>query len=310
MTQIEVETVRGDGRRAALEVLLQDLAPSVCEQQIAETLDAAARGDVSLDGLLIARAAESMTGVVLCVLQPDGCAFVWPPVVSPEIDADSSETVADELLQAVGRLLDERQAWLGQSLLDPDNERDARRLQRNGFEFLADLAYLQRPLDGEVQILDSPLIVESADPEVDAARLAAIVERTYAGSADCPRLNGLRTGMEAVAGHRLTGLPLADGWLVFRDSSGDAGVLLLADQPEQNACELVYMGVVPEARGRGYGRAIVETAVRRAAESGRRDLLLAVDERNRYAAAIYESAGFQVLDRKRVFGRRGRTDEG
>jgi ribosomal protein S18 acetylase RimI-like enzyme len=117
-------------------------------------------------------------------------------------------------------------------------------------------------------------------------------------------LNGLRNGLEAVAGHRLTGVPLLDGWLVFRDETCDVGVLLLADQPEQNAWELVYMGVVPEARGRGYGRAIVAEAIRRAANSSRRDLLLAVDERNRYAETIYEAAGFEFLDRKRVFARR------
>jgi len=331
---LRIEAARPEDYRAALDVLLQDLETPLREQQIADMLAAAARGDVSLHGLLLAHADERPIGAVLFVLQPDGCGFVWPPVVAAGIDAGLAETAADELLRAVGRRLDESQAWLGQALLDPENERDARRMQRNGFEFLADLTYLRRRLDRAwpVDEGETSLRVEPVDPEVDSDRLAAVIERTYAGSADCPQLNGLRNGLEAVAGHRLTGVPLPDGWLVFRDHSGDpggmrrrgpihsgdpggmrrrgpiqggdVGVLLLADQPEQNAWELVYMGVVPEARGRGYGRAIVAEAIRRAANSSRRDLLLAVDERNRYAETIYEAAGFEFLDRKRVFARR------
>jgi ribosomal protein S18 acetylase RimI-like enzyme len=359
---LHVEAARPEDRRAALQVLLRELPPAVREQQVGETLDAAARGEVSLDGLLVARADADFAGAVLFVMQPDGCAFVWPPVVSdadldgpsasqpsrdadlagpsasqpsrdadldgpsasqpsrdadldgpsasqPSRDVDFAETVADALLQGVCRRLDETGAWLGQCLLEPENERDAGRLLRNGFEFLADLTYLRRPLDRNVRsVPDSPLIAETVDPEVDAARLGGVIERTYSGSTDCPQINGLRTGLEAVTGHRSTGLPLRDGWMIFRDSRGDVGVLLLADQPEQDACELVYMGVVPEARGRGYGREIVEAAVRRAAKTARRGLLLAVDERNRFAGTIYESAGFEFLDRKRVFARRPRAE--
>jgi ribosomal protein S18 acetylase RimI-like enzyme len=303
---LRVEAARSEQCRAALDVMLQDLAPPARKEQIAEMLAAVARGDVSLDGLLIAHAGERTVGAVLFALQPDGCGFVWPPVVAAGIDAALAEAAADELLRMVGRRLDDSGAWLGQALLDPENERDAQRLQRNGFAFLADLTYLRRPLDARLPAEEGKTIlcVEPVDPELDPARLAAVIERTYHGSADCPQLNGLRSGLEAVAGHRLTGAPLRDGWLVFRDESGDVGVLLLADQPEQNAWELVYMGVVPEARGRGYGRNIVDEAVRRAANSSRRDLLLAVDERNRYAGTIYEAAGFQFLDRKSVFARR------
>ena len=103
---------------------------------------------------------------------------------------------------------------------------------------------------------------------------------------------------------------LPDQWLVFRDGGRDVGVLVFADHPEQNAWELVYMGVVAEARGRGFGREMVGIGLQSALRSGRDNLVLAVDGRNVFARRIYESFGFCGFDVKSVYVRTGDREAG
>ncbi|MCH8830898.1 MAG: GNAT family N-acetyltransferase [Planctomycetes bacterium] len=302
-----VESAADDHCRGALEILLQDMEPSARETQIAETMTAASRGEVSLEGLLIAWHDGLPAGAILLAMQSDGCGFVWPPVVSSTVEPRLVEQIADLLLEEVCRRLDADDAWLGQSIIDPSDTQGGDRLQRHEFRFLADLDYLRRPLrEGLPALVESVhLDVVRIDPDAEPDRLAAVIERTYVGSADCPEISGWRSGLEAVHGHRSTGVLLRDQWLIFQDSSGnDVGVLVLADQPEQDAWELVYMGVTPDARGLGYGREIVVVALKNAENSARSAVLLAVDAENRFARTIYETLGFRLLEVKRVFARR------
>ena len=72
----------------------------------------------------------------------------------------------------------------------------------------------------------------------------------------------------------------------------DVGCLLIADWPQNDQWELIYMGVVPEARGRGYGVAVVRQAQWLAGCAGRQRLVLAVDTANEPAMRVYAAAGF------------------
>ena len=58
------------------------------------------------------------------------------------------------------------------------------------------------------------------------------------------------------------------------------------------------VAVLPGMRRRGIGRALVERALREARPAC---ALLAVDEANRAARALYESLGFVRSDRRLVF---------
>ena len=55
--------------------------------------------------------------------------------------------------------------------------------------------------------------------------------------------------------------------------------------------------VLPEHRGRGYGRQLVKFVAGRAQELGIRALHLEVDQANVAAQQLYESLGFQKRDR-------------
>jgi mycothiol synthase len=86
-----------------------------------------------------------------------------------------------------------------------------------------------------------------------------------------------------------------------RHDGADLGCLLLADHPDQRIWELVYMGIVPEARGRGLGLALARQAQWRARQAGAERLVLAVDAANEPALRGYAAAGFITWDRRSVF---------
>jgi putative acetyltransferase len=80
-------------------------------------------------------------------------------------------------------------------------------------------------------------------------------------------------------------------FLVARDSAGRAvatGALALCG----SWAELKRMWVVPEVRGRGVSRAILEALEARAREEGVRCLRLETGIENHAALALYERAGF------------------
>jgi GNAT superfamily N-acetyltransferase len=62
--------------------------------------------------------------------------------------------------------------------------------------------------------------------------------------------------------------------------------------PPDVAC-LRMLGVDPEARGRGLGRALVQAVIDRCRDAGRRELILRTLPMMEVAAALYRSMGFR-----------------
>lgn len=132
--------------------------------------------------------------------------------------------------------------------------------------------------------------------EFDSSNFAKIVERTYEGSLDVPELNGIRSTHNTIEGYascvRETYLP----WWVIEYEGLPAGCLLLC--PHQNdLVELVYLGLISEARGKGLGGRILEFVEAWAREHGATRIVAAVDQRNHHALQIYEKAGYVEFSR-------------
>jgi len=62
--------------------------------------------------------------------------------------------------------------------------------------------------------------------------------------------------------------------------------------------ELLSLGVLPGARRQGLGRALIQTAMARAADGGARTLHLEVAEDNQPALALYRGLGFIATGRR------------
>lgn len=133
-----------------------------------------------------------------------------------------------------------------------------------------------------------------ADDDSVFSRLCHIVGETYRDTLDCPELNGIRAVEDVVRGYQTSATLFT--WIVRDIEAGaaaDAGVLLLSDHPTHDQTELTYMGLLPEYRGRGWGRLLVNHALENTLKLGRSKVVLAVDRRNDPAIQQYKTAGFQ-----------------
>jgi GNAT superfamily N-acetyltransferase len=301
MPAITVTSARRDQRPQALALLYSRHSPGERAARIDDAFEAARRGELPLDGLLVACDGQRIAGVLLAVFptHPGGTAFIWPPVLSG--DMADCDTVADALLREASRRIEETGAALGQCLLERSEQSERSLLTRNGFLHAADLLYMERELNRSVSSAELVLEGVPFDEPSNANRFAAILERTYIGTRDCPVLSGKRTGREALESHRQTGVFDPQLWNIYRAAGRDIGVLLLAEHPDEDAWEIVYLGVVPEERGRSYGRALAIQALRCAKKAGRARVLLAVDADNHFARRIYDELGFRVVDTRSVF---------
>jgi [ribosomal protein S18]-alanine N-acetyltransferase len=81
------------------------------------------------------------------------------------------------------------------------------------------------------------------------------------------------------------------GFALVREAAGEA--------------EILSIGVVPDARGRGAGWALLAAAVDRLRLRGISDLFLEVDESNLPALALYRAFGFRERGRRQSYYRSG-----
>jgi len=293
----EVKPVAPEAHAEVLSLVFGCLPADDRAQRVEALLAGAESGTVRMDGLLAARRGGRLVGGLFCEVQAGRAALVWPPrLVSGE-----PGTTAERLLAAMAEYLAGEGICLAYALLEPGMEDDAPRLREFGFEPIAELLYLFCP---EQSLPTSPpagpVRFESYCP-TNHERFARVVEATYEETLDCPRLNGVRRTDDVLAGYRATGVFSPARWLLVRHQGEDVGCLLVADHPDQESCELVYMGLVPSVRGNGWGRDITRRAQWLTRQAGRRRLVLAVDSANGPAIRMYAMLGFHAWDRRSVY---------
>lgn len=280
---------------AALGLVFAHLPEADRERHIAQVL-AEAEGQ-PLAGLWGAYRGNRLVAAMLSQIQAGRIAFVSPPRAIP---TERPETAR----RLVARVLDDlagRHVQWAQALLSTDHGPDVDRLVEAGFRPVANLLYLvslsgifptEAPPDGLDFLAYGP---------TEHERLGKLVERTYVASLDCPHVEPARGIDDVLAGYRSTGVFDPSRWLIVRHQGSDVGCVLLTDHPHLGQWELIYMGVVPEARGRGVGVAIARQAQWLARQAGRERLTLAVDAANSPALDVYAAAGFVAWDQCSVF---------
>jgi ribosomal protein S18 acetylase RimI-like enzyme len=196
--------------------------------------------------------------------------------------------------------LRQRGTRLAQALLGPDEVCLAAPLERNGFAHVTSLHYLRHSLDTAAEIPPGSRLTYQTYSQ-DPALFQTILLRTYEGTLDCPELNGVRDVAEIVDGHQAQGIWDPGRWWLAREAGRPVAVLLLMEVPDWQGWDISYLGVIPEARGRGVGRQLAARAVQVAKQAGAAQLTLAVDARNNPAKHLYRRAGFREAERREVF---------
>jgi ribosomal protein S18 acetylase RimI-like enzyme len=294
MNRFEISYCSTTELQPALKCLHEGLSPDQ-QTMLVAALDSLAGGEhAGFSGLLIAKRAEHIIATTWVQFTPGSAAVVWPPMLEGP--------AARELMIAAADLLEKRQTALAQILFAATDPIDEPVLVAGGFRRLANLAYLTLERENFPHRAETSLHFE---PHADQypERLGSVIARSYQASLDCPELNDLRTPSEVIAGYKIQGQFTSENWFLVSEDGMDVGCLILARHPPGDHVELVYMGVVPEVRGRGYGEEIVRFAVEQTRASKAKRLVLAVDERNTLAMQMYRRIGFVMWERRTVYTR-------
>lgn len=193
------------------------------------------------------------------------------------------------------------QVRLLQSLVDPEADLEARAFMDAGFGELAMLCYMQRGVSGRVPLPEPPAGVRCL-PYVESRRkvFKAILQASYEQTLDCPGLLGVRDLEDVLAGHQATGQFDPAMWTLLIEGDEPAGVALFNRLDELNGAELVYLGLPPRSRGKGYGSLLVRRGLAQCANIGASAVSLAVDQANEPAMRLYRRLGFYRVARKRA----------
>ncbi len=250
--------------------------------------------------LVAAKAGERPLVAQIAQALPGRAAIVWPPQFADHESAMPEQAIAD-LAVVLGQILRQADVEIAQALLPIDDARSERLLTIGGFSHAADLLYLAAdPSSFKSPQRQLPFELEPFQPS-DLPRLIDVVQRTYVGTLDCPQMDGLRETADVIAGYQALGTYLPELWLFVRHAGRDVGCLLINLHLDVQHAELVYVGLTPDVRGRGWGLELTKQALRLANSTKSRQVVLAVDAANKPALRMYSEAGFQPFDRRAVW---------
>jgi ribosomal protein S18 acetylase RimI-like enzyme len=285
-------------RTEAIALTLCDLAPSVRKDVARGLLEADSAGDLAHEPLFVALRNSNLRGAAWGQRQSGNIAVFWPPQLEPGED----ELTGIRLGEAVVAVLDEVRVEMAQAVLSAPSPGTVAVLRHVGFRHVADLHYLSCEADKFPLAAPEPCELEFEEYRADQRdRLMRVIEQTYEGTLDCTALNGMRDIENVVTGYQTTGVFRPENWLFARNKGEDVGVLLLADHPKGKHRELMYAGLVPEARGRGWGRQITRYAQWLARGARVERIVVAVDVANGPAMAMYCHSGFELWDKRAVY---------
>jgi ribosomal protein S18 acetylase RimI-like enzyme len=284
---------------AALALLFRHASPEARPGLVQHAVAMLECGELDPRGLNVAREQRQIVGALLCTPAPGAVGLLWPPQVANSSDA---QDVEDDLIRHALSWLRRSRIKLCQVLLHPEEGLDAAPLLRNGFQRVTTLSFLHLQLTPLLPTGDSlnTLEFESLHSE-NEAQFATVLERTYEGTEDCPEVNGVRSIDEVLEGHRAQGVHEPARWWLARRLGAPVGVLLVNEIRDEPAWELVYMGVLPEVRGQGLGRQLLDFALHESRKAGIERVELSVDDRNRHAVRIYKEAGFERFAQRMLF---------
>ena len=291
--------VKPDQYAAALYLVLGAANSSSNATQIASMMAAQRLGKIDFTGLLGAFRGQKLVGAAWATVQAGKVASLWPA----EILESEPEATATQLHQAAIEFLEPQDLSMVQALVDPSRQTALTRLQQSGLNYITDLCFMLALAEGFPEQLPESQLQFTPYSEIDEAEFAQLVAATYPGSADCPELDGKRNINDTLTGYQASGQFDPNLWFAVSAGTKQVGCLLLAPYAESNQTELVYCGILPEARGQQFGKQMVHFAQYQTKRQSHNRLVLAVDQRNTPAINIYDDCGFVTFEMKSALAR-------
>ena len=231
-----------------------------------------------------------------CFLMPHdgGSAFVFISNVS-NLNLDCIPLA----LEAVNRL---KRMAIGQGLrflqlmVCPDDSHRIAFATRAGFIRSSDIHYMYREVNPSIGVIRIPPYVNWQTYKKNNHEIFAdVIEKTWQESLDCPELDDVRTVEETISSYKAAGAFTPGCWSLLFIKDKPVGVCLLSPLLTDGSIELTYMGVVPQYRGKGLGKIMLNRALTLSALDGFKIMTLAVDTNNYFALNIYKSSGFKDM---------------
>ncbi len=272
---------------------------AVARPRVAELLQFIQSQHLNLRTIVAANEGAALVAAASAIESPGRSALALIP---PDPRCGERPAVVSLCLERVRQAAARHGVALLQALVLPEDANQASVCRGAGFAFLAELIYADRPVAQAVPIRLPATDLQFHNYSPSHHRLfARALELSYEQSLDCPKLTGLRTTDDILAGHRATGVHDPRLWFVAVRGGEAVGTLLLSPVPQRACVELVYMGVSAPARRQGIGDHLLAQAFKCCQERGFPTLTLAVDSANLPARRLYARWGFVETARRRAW---------
>ena len=260
-----------------------------------------AKEDPASVALLSASCSGRLVGAAIAHVLPGRAAIVWQPQLLPHEPTHSSPSLPAALLRRLTEILARGNSQFAQALLASGDAAAAEHFGAAGFYRAAELLYLS----GESAIFPNepprlPFELRPSDALAEP-QLCELIDHTYVGTLDCPQIDGLRDTADVLQGYRGVGEYRAGFWQIAFHEGRPVGCLLINLHPDVRHAELVYVGLISEARGNGWGFLLTKQALWQAKQAACDRLVLAVDAANAPATNIYQQAGLTEWDRREIW---------
>ena len=268
---------------------------------IGDFIELAKQRQVDLTGIHVSERRSGKPGkfvaAALPVISPGRTMLILTPSAPQDKAAQAALRAVIDALCEYGVA---RGVHLAQSLIDPTDVGLDAVFASEKFDRMAELQYLHVIPRATVALPEPPAGVRLI-PYTEATHdlFGRAIIGSYEGSLDCPALNGLREVDDILAGHMASGTFDPSLWFALIDvQSEPLGVLCLSESMRGDAMELVYLGLLPAARGRRLGEFLMRHAIATASARGQERLSLAVDSRNTPALKLYYRHGMSRIGTK------------
>ena len=291
MGRIEVAAAGADEWPMACRLALGNAPADTLDTRVARLLELVQTGTYDSAGLLIARRDGAPVGAIAAQNLPGGTGVVLPPY-GPD------DAIREALVAASTAHFRWGGAEIAHCLLAPEDAPLAVPLLAGGYRVITQIQNMLRhgSILPEFPTEPHPLLNFRPYSEVGEAAFAAILERTYVGTLDLPETTLDRPAVQQLEGYR-HGQPTPPHWhSVEGPDFRPVGVVMLTELPLQGVWEIGYLGLVPEARGRGWGKSLLRWAIAEAKRAGIRELGLSVDVRNEPAIRLYRDQFFRIYE--------------
>lgn len=297
---LQVRPINPSELASALRLLYQSNSLNEQASLITGAIEGIRDGRLTIDGMIGGFRKEKLVVVGWVTLNPGRTASIVPPTCIPGEASATLATTLAAMLDHVATI----DVSVAQTALEIDKTETSELLLSAGFQEAATLQLMKCELAGLSELQSFTLPDEfqlQTLGEQEGQKFIDTVDATYEQSLDVPLMDRCRETCDVVAGYRGVAGLRPEWWKIVVHEGKDVGCLILTDYPENENVELVYLGLRPSVRGRGWGRLLTLHGLQLAHAAGRKRVVLAVDRANRPALEMYTSVGFETWDSKRVF---------